>query len=82
MIARQLVKVRKSKFKGWLKPRFDDHKTALEEAEKTNVILKTIKHHWLVMSEFEADIVLAFSAALRYLLLAIVLRCLWDVFRH
>ena len=78
MKAKQLVNAGKIKFEGWLEPRFHAHKTALARAEKTNPVWRLIKLHWTVVGEFEADVVLAFSATLRYLFIIIVLLCFWD----
>lgn len=82
MRAKQLMEVGKLKFEGWLEPRFHAHKTALKRVDKTNSLWKSIKRHWLVVGEFEADIVLAFSVAIRYLFILIVLLFIWDAFNY
>ncbi|MGF1521895.1 MAG: hypothetical protein ACFBSF_06180 [Leptolyngbyaceae cyanobacterium] len=78
MKAKQLVKAGKIRFEGWLEPRFYAHRTALKRAEKTNPVWRLIKLHWTFVGEFEADIVLAFSAGLRYLFIVVVLLCFWN----
>ena len=47
-----------------------------------NPFLRLIKLHWLVMRESEVDVVLAFSAALRYLFIIMLLLCFWESFNH
>ena len=58
------------------KNRFKTYEKALQETRERNDFLETIKKHWLMVSELEADIVLTCRVALRYLFFAIVVLCL------
>jgi hypothetical protein len=55
--------------------RFKTYKKVLQETGN-NVVFEPLKQHWLMMSELEADIVLACRDALRYLFVAIIVLCL------
>ena len=78
MRVKQLMEVGKLKFEGWVEPKLNAHKTVIERAEKRNSVCRLIKLHYLVIGEFEADIVLAFSAALRYLFVITIILCFWT----
>jgi hypothetical protein len=70
-----LVNMRRSKVKSKFINRAKTYKRLLQETGN-NVVFETIKRHWLMMSELEADTVLVCRDALRYFLVAVIVLCL------
>lgn len=72
----QLLTVEQSKAKSRFINRLTIYKKGLQEMEN-NVAFEKPKRHRLMAREMEIDIVLVFCNVLKYLLLAIVLLCLY-----
>jgi hypothetical protein len=73
LLHKVLSKPNKSKFGN--RPKSPKNALSLRE---NKVVLETIKRHWSMLSEIEADIVVVFCDVLRYLVVAMILYWLYS----